>query len=100
MSLEFVFVDISHSWNRCADFLSIAVKAYWHRGTALRLTLPLCERVREGLAKSAYIWGCWAEQDRGCIDHSLQFQEHWTKQVADGKVTLDYEAKPAVRSKE
>jgi hypothetical protein len=81
-------------------FLSIAVKAYWHRGTALRLTLPLCERVREGLAKSTYIWGAYNnlyKTNRGLIDHCLQFQEHWKKQSDDGKVTQDYEAKPAVR---
>jgi len=79
-------------------FLSIAVKAYWHRGTALRLTLPLCERVREGLAKSTYIWGAYNnlyKTNRGLIDHCLQFQDHWKKQSDDGKVTQDYEAKPA-----
>jgi hypothetical protein len=92
-----------YSRNGCVDFLSIAVKAFWHRRTPLRLTLPLCERVREGLAKSTYIWGIRAnvyKQHSGCIDHCLQFEEHWKKQVADGKVTMDYEAKPAVRSSE
>jgi hypothetical protein len=35
--------------------------------------------------------------NRGCIDHCLEFEEHWKKEVADGKVTMDYEATPAVR---
>jgi tetratricopeptide (TPR) repeat protein len=92
-----------YSRNRGADFLSIAVKAFWHRRAPLRLTLPLCERVREGLSNAEYLWGYWAniyKTNRGCIDHCLQFQEHWKKEVADGKVTMDYEAKPAVRLEE
>lgn len=38
--------------------------------------------------------------NRGCIDHCLQFEEHWKREVADGKVNMDFEAKPVVRSEE
>jgi hypothetical protein len=76
-------------------FLAIAVEAYWRRGTALRVTLPLCDRIRKGLAKSGYIWAAHYERSNSVsINQCLKFQEHWKKRVADGEVTMDYEAKP------
>jgi len=77
-----------------AYFLSIATEAYWRHGTALRVTLPLCERTRKGRAKSAHIWEAhYKYKGSTTIDQCLSFQEHWQKRVDQGEVTLDYEAK-------
>jgi hypothetical protein len=80
---------------RLIDFLAITVETYWWQGAALRKTLPLCDRVRAGLDKSAYIWGAHYKHRRSAsIDQCLGFQEHWNKRVAEGEITMDYEAKP------
>ena len=94
---EFTFRSLICSRNVRLDFLAIAVEAYWRRGTALRVTLPLCDRIRKGLAKSGYIWAAHYERGNSVsINQCLEFQEHWKKRVADGEVTMDYEAKPEV----
>lgn len=89
-----------YSGNRRIDFLSIALEAYWRRGTALSVTLPLCDRIRQGFVNSAYIWGSYYKHKSSLfeIDQCLEFQQHWKKQVADGIVTMDYEAKLEVGS--
>ena len=89
------FTTRAHSTNGYIDFLAIAVEAHWRRGTALRETFSLCDRIREGLAASAHIWG--ARKHSVSIDQCLEFQDLWKQRVANGEVTMDYEAKPAVR---
>jgi hypothetical protein len=86
-----------HKDGNWTDFLAISAEAYWRRGTALRVTLPLCERIREGFKESAYIWEAhYKNKGSAPIDQCLAFYEEWNERVAKGEVTLDYEAKHEV----
>jgi len=78
-------------------FLAIALEAYWWHGTALQVTLPLCQRVRQGLVKATYIWGARLSGRRSVsINQCLEFEEEWTKRTSEGEFSMDHMAKPAV----
>lgn len=61
------------------------------------MTLPLCERIREGLAQSMYLWEAHYKS-RGCVsvNQCLDFYDKWKIRVDQGEVTMDYEAKHEV----
>jgi hypothetical protein len=61
------------------------------------VTLPLCERIREGFEKSVYIWEAhYKNKGSAPVEQCLAFYEEWKKRVAEGEVTMDYEAKHEV----
>lgn len=73
------------------DFLAIAVEANRHAGAPLRVTLPLCKRVREGFEKAMYIWEAHLKDRRSeSLDQCLEFEDEWTRRVEMGEVTLDH----------
>lgn len=78
------------------DFLAIALEAYWRHGTPLQVTLPLCERVRQSLAKATHIWEAYLKNGRNVtINQCLEFQDEWTKRVDQGEFSMGHMAKPA-----
>jgi len=71
-------------------FLSVAVQAYWRRGTALRLTYLLSKRMCEDKAVAQRIWLARLTTDAGWnINKVVEFKEECDKAIAKGKMTLD-----------
>jgi hypothetical protein len=61
------------------------------------VTLPLCERIREGFEKSMYIWEAhYKNKGSAPVEQCLAFYEEWEKRLANDEVTMDYEAKHEV----
>jgi hypothetical protein len=78
------------------DFLKIALEAHWWRRASLRVTLPLCKRIRFGMPNMEKIWK--VSQMSPVRDESLKqaldFEDDVVKLVLDGICTLDDSPRP------
>lgn len=78
-------------------YLTIALEAYWWRGTPLRDTLPLCKRIRTTYEKAMKIWclsGPASSRDP-TIKQALEFERHCQEEILEGNLTLDDVERPS-----
>jgi hypothetical protein len=79
-----------------AYFLKIALEAYWWCMTPLRVTLPLCKRIRLAIPKMLKIWELsqmTSGRDR-MLGEALVFEKESKKSILEGQMTLDTPARP------
>jgi hypothetical protein len=79
-----------------ACFLKIALDAHWWRGDPLKITLPLCTRIRKAITEMKKIWEFSADS-KGFEPQFrvvLAFETEFRKQLSEGKMTSDNVARP------
>jgi hypothetical protein len=75
----------------------MAVQAHWRRGTSLRLTLLLSQRVYEDKALAERIWLTKLTKDPDSVMNGvLGFKKDCDKAIAQSKMTLDDVVQPEV----
>lgn len=75
-----------------AYFLAIALEALWWSNAALRITLPICRKIRGAMSKSVRIWEfskhARSKRNVNC-EEAIRFLAEGERKLAAGKVTLD-----------
>jgi hypothetical protein len=104
-----LYEDSAAYWTGAADqffkddenyvkFLKLALDAHWCAGSPLKVTLPLCEKIRQAIPDVKKIWeyseaveylGKW-------VDQVLAFEATCRKLVSEGRVTLEEAGRPMV----
>jgi hypothetical protein len=79
-----------------AYFLKIALDARWRSGSPLKVTLPLCARIRNAVTEMKKIWEFSA--DASIVEPQYKvvfaFEKRFRTLLEDGKATLDDVARP------
>ncbi len=70
-----------------ADFLKVALEAYWHGGRPLSETLPLCERIWKALPAVFKIWGGYSSVSLKEQMHQL---DQWAQRAYTGLLEEKY----------
>ncbi|KAL0951840.1 hypothetical protein HGRIS_008501 [Hohenbuehelia grisea] len=79
-------------------FLAIALEAYWHSSAPLRVTLPICERIRTALPDVNRIWekSQMASERNIRVQQALDFEVNARKSLREGTATMDDMLKPDI----
>lgn len=74
-----------------AYFLKIALDAHWLSGDPLKITLPLCARIRSAITEMKKIWECSVDAMslQTQFDVVLFFETEFKGRLAEGKASLD-----------
>ncbi|KAG5653892.1 hypothetical protein H0H81_009484 [Sphagnurus paluster] len=78
------------------SFLKYAIDAHWYAGTPLKVTLPLCKKVRDAAPAMRQIWeySSSATQRDQWIETILGFEDNFRGLLAQGKITLEESGNP------
>jgi hypothetical protein len=73
------------------DFLKIALEAHWWLGSPLRVTMPLCKRIRLSIPKMEKIWKLsqMSKTRDESLSQALNFEVYAARDILEGKLTLD-----------
>jgi stress-induced-phosphoprotein 1 len=79
-----------------AYFLKIALDAHWWSGSPLKITLPLCARIRTAITEMKKIWEFSADASLMEPQYRvvLAFETNFRRQLSEYKATWDDVARP------
>jgi hypothetical protein len=75
-------------------FLKIALEAHWWRGDPLRITLPLCARIRAAIPDMKKIWELYLQKMESEYQMVLEFETAYLKEIDAGNLTLNEVGRP------
>ncbi|KAJ7755027.1 hypothetical protein DFH07DRAFT_773572 [Mycena maculata] len=81
-----------------AYFLAVALQALWWSEASLRITLPLCRKIRVATSKSVRIWefsqNALTKRNHNC-DEAVRFLADCERKLAAGEATLESALMPS-----